>query len=343
MRAGRRQDRPGQPQPVEASRPVDVAGAVVLLGPLALEQRLGASVPRLLLPVHAHRVAAVMPHDGARMEAERPPPLAQPPADVHVVAGGSELVVESPDLQQRRPAERHVAAGDVLGFLVGEEDVDRSAGRVGDGLGHRAVARRRDVRAPDADVAGPDEGGGEVAQPVRVGIGVVVGVGDDLARRGAEPDVPRVAQAAVLAADHPEAVLLDDVHRPVGGAVVDDDHLEVRVVETPQALAGSRGWCEPRCRCTRRPRSAGAGRPARRAPRPSPAARRPGRASAAGRGESDRSPSHRCRGRPDATCRSRRTRTRRPHRRRRSSAPASRASGPAEPGRAGGCPARSPT
>ncbi len=186
-----------------------------------------------------------MPHDGARMEAERPPSLAQPPADVHVVAGGSELVVESPDLQQRRPSERHVAAGDVLGFLVGEEDVNRSAGRVGDGLGHRAVARRRDVRAPDADVAGPDEGGGEIPQPVRVGIGVVVGVGDDLARRGAESDVPRVAQAAVLAADHPEAVLLDDVHRPVGGAVVDDDHLEVRVVETPQALAGVADGASP--------------------------------------------------------------------------------------------------
>ena len=285
-----------------------------------------------------------MPHDGARMEAERPPSLAEPPADVHVVAGGSELVVES----------RRSPAAPTGGTPCCSRGCARLPGRRG---GRESVRRARWRRLsatgpspgggmfgpPMPTWRGPDEGGGEIPQPVRVGIGVVVGVGDDLARRGAESDVPRVAQAAVLAADHPEAVLLDDVHRRVGGAVVDDDHLEVRVVETPQALAGSRGWCEPRCRCTRRPRSAGAGRPRRRAPRPSPAARRPGRASAAGRDESDRSPSPRCRSRPGATCRSRRTRTRRPHRRRRSSAPASRASAPAEPGRAGGCPARSPT
>ena len=91
----------------------------------------------------------MMPDDRARVEAEGPPPLAQPPADVDVVPGGPELRVEPLDLQERRPSERHVAARDVLGFLVGEQDVDGPPG---------ALAT--------ASATGPSPGGGMFGPPM---------------------------------------------------------------------------------------------------------------------------------------------------------------------------------
>src|SRR2546428_3164849 len=95
--------------------------AVVLLRPLPLEERLRPPVSRLLLPVGAHGVAPVVPDHGAGVEAQGPALLAEPPADVHVVARRTELGIESPDGLEGDLPERHVAAGDVLGFPVREE------------------------------------------------------------------------------------------------------------------------------------------------------------------------------------------------------------------------------
>ena len=71
---------------------------------------------------------------------------------------------------------------------------------------------------------------------MRVRVRIVVDVGHDLARGRPEPEVPGPAQPAVRAADQPEAVLAGDGGRGVARAVVDDDHLEVRVLEPPQAF-----------------------------------------------------------------------------------------------------------
>src|SRR5438093_9186624 len=48
----------------------------------------------LLFPVGAQRVPAVVPDHGGRAEAQRPTPLLQLPAHIHVVAGGAELRIE---------------------------------------------------------------------------------------------------------------------------------------------------------------------------------------------------------------------------------------------------------
>jgi hypothetical protein len=90
-----------------------------------LEQRLGAAITQLLAPVGAHRVAPVVPHHRAGVEPERPDLVLEPPAQIHVVAGGSEAGIEPADRRQRRSPERHVAARDVLGLGVGEEHVHR--------------------------------------------------------------------------------------------------------------------------------------------------------------------------------------------------------------------------
>src|SRR5205814_8292957 len=84
-------ERVGESVAIEAAHPAYVPRSVVLLGPLAFEHRLGPAVADLLAPIRAHRVAAVVPDNGGGVEAQRPAPLLQSPAHVHVVAGDAKL------------------------------------------------------------------------------------------------------------------------------------------------------------------------------------------------------------------------------------------------------------
>ncbi len=72
---------------------------------------------------------------------------------------------------------------------------------------------------------------------MRIDDAVRIGVGDNLATRGLHPDIARDAEALVGLANQAE---LREVHRDFRGriarAVIDDDHLEVRVVELFQRL-----------------------------------------------------------------------------------------------------------
>src|SRR5207248_9994800 len=106
----------GQPVAVDTAGPARVPGAIVFLGPLPFEHRLRAAVPDLLLPVSAHRVAAVVPDHRGGAESKRPAPLLEAPTHVHVVAGGAELRVEPSDRLEAGFAERHVAARNVFGL-----------------------------------------------------------------------------------------------------------------------------------------------------------------------------------------------------------------------------------
>ena len=72
-------------------------------------------------------------------------------------------------------------------------------------------------------------------EPVRVGTGVGVEVGDDLACGCLEPGVAGVCETAVLRVDEAEAVIGCDLGAVIGRPVVDDDHFVVRVVELAQA------------------------------------------------------------------------------------------------------------
>src|SRR2546430_12867068 len=79
-------ERPRQPVAIDAAGPARVPRAVVFLRPLPLEHRLGPAVPDLLLPVGAHRVAAVGADHGGRAEAQREARVLKAPADGHAVA-----------------------------------------------------------------------------------------------------------------------------------------------------------------------------------------------------------------------------------------------------------------
>src|SRR5439155_22811910 len=139
-------------------------------------------------------VPPVVPDERGWAEPEGPAPVPQAPAQVDVVAGGAEARIPPVDRLERVSAKRAVATGNVLGLAVGREDVDGPTRGVRDAVGDRAVARRRDVRSPDPDVIGREEGVRQIAEPVRVGTSVVIAVRDDLARGGGKPPVPGAAE-----------------------------------------------------------------------------------------------------------------------------------------------------
>jgi hypothetical protein len=124
----------------------------------------------------------------------------------------------------------------VLGDLVGEQHVGRPAGRVRHRPLHGLDVPGRNIGPADPDVIGRDEGVSEVAEPVAVRRGIVVGEGHDLARCRFDAEVARIGQPSVLRPDQPNVVLSGDLGRPVGRPVVDHDHLVVGIVETAERV-----------------------------------------------------------------------------------------------------------
>src|SRR4051812_41786537 len=111
-----------------------MAGSVVLVRPLSLEIRLGFSVIQLLFPECAHAAATAMPNHRGGIEPEGPSRRLKPPAEIDVVACDAELRIKSIDSREARPAERHVAAGDVLGHLIRQKHMNWPTRRCGDGI-----------------------------------------------------------------------------------------------------------------------------------------------------------------------------------------------------------------
>jgi hypothetical protein len=189
-----------------------------------------------LLPVGAHGLAPVVPNQRRRVKADFPAGLLDAPANVDVIACGPELRIETTDRAQPLDAKRHVATRNVLGFAVREQHVRGPTGRVGHRFGHQTVAGRRQVRAADGGVLGRAKAVRQVVKPVRIRIGVIVGVGDDLAARQRQAQVARVAQAAVFRLDQSHVVAAYDVRGVVRRTIVDHDDLAVRIAQLDQAL-----------------------------------------------------------------------------------------------------------
>src|SRR5690242_9039097 len=90
-----------QTRAIQPAGPGEMTDGVVLLRPLAFEVGFGVAIVPLLTPKAPDRIAAVMPDDRRRAEAQCPPAVLQAPADVHVVAGDAESGVEPADRSQR--------------------------------------------------------------------------------------------------------------------------------------------------------------------------------------------------------------------------------------------------
>ena len=136
---------------------------------------------QLLLEIGFDRITAMMPDDGCWSEAKRPAPLLQAPAYVHVVARDVKTRIEAPDRQST--------------FRDGTPCCSRECARrprpttarepaprcIRDAIGDHAVTGRRDIGTANAGVFGSQERRRQIGQPVRIWIGIVVDIGDDLA------------------------------------------------------------------------------------------------------------------------------------------------------------------
>ncbi len=188
------------------------------------------AVADLLAPVRLYRCTVVMPDERGGRKADSPAASLQSPAHVDIVAGAEIDRIEAADRDERLAPERHVAARDVLGDPIVQQDVRRAAGSAGDALRHGRVVRGHHVGAARSDDIRREERLHEEGQPVAVRAGVGVRVGDDFTRGLGEADVPRRAQAAVRDVHDANAgVLAGDLARRVPGTVVDDDDFVVGI------------------------------------------------------------------------------------------------------------------
>src|SRR5881628_1453001 len=129
-----------EPLSVDAAGPAGLAREDVLLRPLSLQEHLGPAVAHLLFPERAHRVSAMVPDHGSRAEPQRLAAFAQPPAQVYVVSGDTELGIETAHRLEGGLADGHVAPWNVLRFLIGHEHVSGVARRIGNARGEPPVA-----------------------------------------------------------------------------------------------------------------------------------------------------------------------------------------------------------
>src|SRR5437879_2802805 len=97
-----------EPFAVDPAGPAGMAGEVVLLRPLSLQERLGPAVAHLLFPERPQRVTAMVPDHGRRAEPQRLAAFPKPPAQVDVVSGDTELGIETADRLEGGLAHGHV-------------------------------------------------------------------------------------------------------------------------------------------------------------------------------------------------------------------------------------------
>src|SRR5262249_52781668 len=114
-------------------------------------------------------------------EADGPASFLQSPTYVNVVTSDAESRIKTPDGHQLFAAVRHIAAGNVLGDFVRQQHVNRSARRICHAVSDRAIAGRREIGTSNADMLSSQKGSGQISQPVRIRISVVVDVGNDFA------------------------------------------------------------------------------------------------------------------------------------------------------------------
>ena len=108
---------------IDAPPPRNVAESVVFFRPFGFQQGFGLAVAALLAKVATDRIAAAVPNHGSRMETQRPAALHDAPADIDVVAGHAVCDIKATDGQQVLATEGHVAAGNVLSGIIGEQDM----------------------------------------------------------------------------------------------------------------------------------------------------------------------------------------------------------------------------
>src|SRR5213593_560865 len=76
----------------------------------------------------------------------------------------------------------------------------------------------------------------EILEPVRVGVRVVINIGDDFTSSGFPARVPRAAQAVIFSSDESKWVLGGDVSRVVARSIINHDDFIVGVFQPQQTF-----------------------------------------------------------------------------------------------------------
>ena len=190
-----------------------------------------------------------MPDESGRTEADLAVVLLQAPAYVHVVTRLAENGIEPADRLEGPFVKGHVAAGNVLGFPVCQHHVSRSARGDCHGCRKPRIFRRQKVVPSHANEIAPQQIIYQIIEPVLVRSAVVVGEGNDLALRGSDARVPGSGQPRLVLAEVANArESPGDLRRGVAGAVVHEEHLVVRVVQTGLAIGDTFPGSGRRCR-----------------------------------------------------------------------------------------------
>ena len=166
-----------------------------------------------------------------------------PPADVHVLIVGEEVLVKQADLVQNALAvERRAAAGGEhpagLCVAAGLHAVAPLAGKAQNGHVVAGVVRQLPLEVADHQAAHREDalvgfgGADQVFQPVRLGEGIVVEQGHELALCGPDALVHRVGEPGVMVVFNEGIVFAahiaaGDLQTLVGGGVVDHDQFKI--------------------------------------------------------------------------------------------------------------------
>lgn len=207
-------------------------------GMLGEEEGFGGAVAGLLAEISADGGAAVVPDESGRREPEAPAAALEPPADIDVVARLTEDGIEAADRLESPLPEGHVAARDVLGEAVVEEDMHGTSRGRHDQGGDRWIVGREEVGSADAGDRRVEQSGDQEAQPVGVHTAVRIREGDDLARGRTDAEVAGIGKALVGGeAEGAElGVLSGDPGGVVRRAVVHDHDLVVGVTKADEGV-----------------------------------------------------------------------------------------------------------
>jgi hypothetical protein len=124
----------------------------------------------------------MVPDHGGRAKPQGPTTVPQTPADIDVVPSRAELRIKPAYGLQVSFAERHVTARYVLCLLVGKEDMDGTTRCIGDAISKGTIVGWCEIRASHPNMFGGQKRRSKIGQPVRVRVGIVVNIGDYLAR-----------------------------------------------------------------------------------------------------------------------------------------------------------------
>src|SRR5688572_15879553 len=177
-----------------------------------------------------------MPDHRPRVKTDLPSMLEQAPANIDIISGCPEPRVKPPNRSKFLCSKRAIAPGDVLGVAMGNHHMSRTARRICDARSNRTVLRRRNIGSSYGSVIRGHVCPGEVMKPVRIGPRIVVQIRDDLPCCRTHSSVSCGTEPLIALTNQPHGILMRNLGTVVGGSVIHNDNLVIRVLQPRQTF-----------------------------------------------------------------------------------------------------------